>query len=81
MNLTEIKKGEADIQRGKVLMAIEGEEQKVMTLVKTLKGLGYEFTDCAEESECGELIVVFFIVDRLDVKDFRVAYKANKGEK
>ena len=71
MNLTEIKKGEADIQRGKVLM----------TLVKTLKGLGYEFTDCAEESECGELIVVFFVVDRLDVKDFRVAYKANKGEK
>ena len=78
MKVTEIKKGEADIQRGKVLMAIEGEEYKVMSVVKALKALGYEFTDCAEESECGELIVVFFVVDRLDVKAFRADYKANK---
>lgn len=78
MNITEIKKGEADIKRGKVLMAIEGEEQKVMSVVKSLKGLGYEFTDCAEESQCGELIVVFFVVDRLDVKAFRADYRANK---
>lgn len=80
MNLTEIKKGQTDIQRGKVLMAIEGQEQQVMVVVQALKALGYEFTDCAEESECGELIVVFFVVDRLDVKDFRMAYKASKGK-
>lgn len=80
MNLTEIKKGQTDIQRGKVLMAIEGQEQQVMVVVQALKALGYEFTDYAEESECGELIVVFFVVDRLDVKDFRMAYKASKGK-
>ncbi len=78
MNLTEIKKGDADIKRGNVMMAIEGAESKVMVMVRSLEAAGYPFTNCAEESDDGEGIVVFFVVDRRDVQQFRADYKAAK---
>jgi len=78
MILTEVKKGDLDIQRGMVMMAIEGEESDVMKVARNLKSVGYSFTDCAEESEDGERYVVFFVVDRRDIKPFRADYRTAK---
>lgn len=79
MILTEVKKGELNIQRGMVMMAIEGEEPDVMKVARKLKSAGYGFTDCAEESEDGQRYVVFFVVDRRDIKPFRADYRAAKA--
>lgn len=79
MNLKEMKKGDLDMQRGMVMMAIEGEESDVMKVARNLKSAGYAFTDCAEESEDGERFVVFFVVDRSDIKPFRADYRTAKA--
>ena len=79
MILAEVKKGDLDIQRGMVMMAIEGEESDVMKVTRNLKSAGYAFTDCAEESEDGERYVVFFVVDRRDIKPFRADYMSAKA--
>ena len=78
MKLVEIKKGEADIKRGQVMMAVEGQEDQVMAMVRSLKAAGHEFSDCAEESDDGEGLVAFFMIDRRDVKAFKADYKAAK---
>jgi uncharacterized protein YebE (UPF0316 family) len=77
--LTEVKKGELDIQRGMVMIAIEGDESDVMKVAQNLKSAGYACTDCAEESEDGERYVVFFMVDRRDIKPFRADYRTAKA--
>jgi uncharacterized protein YebE (UPF0316 family) len=77
--LTEVKKGELEIQRGMVMMAIEGDEPDVMKVARELKSAGYGFTDCAEESDDGERYVVFFVVDRRDIKLFRADYRTAKA--
>jgi hypothetical protein len=80
MKLVEVKKGSADIRRGNVMLAIEGEESIVMKTVSGLKSLGYghNFSDCVEESEDGVGIVAFFVVDRCDVSEFKASYKISK---
>ena len=77
MKAYEVKKGEAEIKRGMVMMAIEGEESKVNRIDKELSKL-FDGCDYEEEGDKEGEIVVFFMVDRSEKKYFMDLYKKLK---
>jgi hypothetical protein len=80
MKAYEIKKSGADIQRGRVLMAIEGSADSVAIIADMLADDGYPSTQCAESGDKEGEIVEFFVISRSDKADFLQAYKLIKGK-
>lgn len=78
MKVYEIKKGEAEIQRGRVLMAIEGPESQIEAVEAKLVEADFDSTDCAEDGDKDGDMVIFFVVDRWDIKAFREEFKKAK---
>ncbi|VGQ11584.1 hypothetical protein SB5439_04969 [Klebsiella variicola] len=81
MKVQEIKKGAADIKRGLVMMAIEGEESRCEKLAKHMyTAYGYRDTSCADEGDKEGDLVIYFVIDRDEVEHFRASFKAAKKE-
>ena len=78
MKSYEITKGTTDITRGRVMMAIEGEETKVAQIVEAMKNEGYYSTQCADIGDKDGEIIEYFMIDRNDKKDFVQTYKSFK---
>ena len=78
MKAYEVKKGDVEIQRGRVMMAIEGAEDAVATLTKAMSFNGYASTQCAEYGDKDGEIIEYFMIARTDKADFMSTYKANK---
>jgi hypothetical protein len=82
MKAYEITKQAADIQRGRVLMAIEGEASAVEIMSGLLSADGYTSTQCAEIGDKEGEIIEFFVISRSDKSDFMQVYKSlKKGKK
>ena len=79
MKLTEVPKHEADIQRGKVLMALEGSTDAVEALVEALKAEGYPSTQCADVGDNEGEIIEYFVIQRQNLADFKQTYKTLKA--
>ncbi len=78
MKAYEITKGTAEIARGRVMMAIEGEESKVAQIVEAMQNEGYYSTQCADIGDKDGEIIEYFIIARNDKKDFVQTYKSFK---
>jgi len=78
MKAYEIKKGEADIPRGRVMMAIEGAENAVAAIVGAMRKEGYYSTQCADVGDADGEIVEYFMIARADKSDFMSTYKLHK---
>lgn len=78
MKAYEISKNEADIPRGRVLMAIEGVEAAVEAIVKAMASEGYLSTQCAEFGDKDGEIVEYFVIGRANKADFMNTYKMCK---
>jgi len=76
----EITKGFADIPRGRVMMAIEGNAYSVELLSKTMVDKGFPSTQCADIGDKEGEIIEYFMIARADKKDFMNTYKSNKQE-
>jgi len=76
MRAFEVKKGEVEIKRGRVMMAIEGDANKVDAIAKELENAGYPSTKCSEYND-GNLCE-FFMISRSHKADFMVEFKAAK---
>ena len=77
MKAYEVKKGEAEIKRGRVMMAIEGEEAKVNEIDEVMAQM-FGSCDVEEEGDKEGEIVVYFMIDRSEKKDFMNEYKKLK---
>lgn len=75
MKVYEVKKGETDIERGRVMMAIEGTESKVQLIVELMKNEGYYSTQCAEYGDKDGELIEYFMISRADKSDFLKTYK------
>lgn len=77
MRAFEVAKNGADIQRGRVMMCVEGERESVY---KVDEGLAEFYSSCdyEEEAEKDGEISVFFMIDRDEKKDFMSLYKTLK---
>lgn len=75
MKAYEISKNEADIPRGRVLMAIEGVELAVEAIVKAMASEGYLSTKCAEFGDKDGEIIEYFVIGRSSKADFMATYK------
>ncbi|HCI6749264.1 TPA: hypothetical protein NPP60_004933 [Klebsiella variicola subsp. variicola] len=80
MKVAEIKKGTAEIKRGLVMMAVEGAEERCEKIVADLNDQGYPDTSCQEEGDNEGDIVIYFVIDRLEVANFRAAFRAAKAQ-
>lgn len=78
MKAYEVPKGEAEIKLGRVMMAVEGREERVAQIAAQLKTAGYPSTSCSERGDTVGEIVEFFMIDRADKSDFLAKYKAFK---
>jgi hypothetical protein len=78
MKAYEIKKGEADIPRGRVMMAVEGIESAVAAIVEAMRREGYPSTQCADVGDADGEIVEYFMIARANKSDFMAAYKLHK---
>lgn len=78
MKAYEVKKGEADIERSHVMMAIEGTEAKVEEIVKLMQAEGFYSTQCSEYGDNDGDIIEYFMISRADKKDFLSSYKSFK---
>ena len=78
MRAYEISKNNADIPRGRVLMAIEGEENSLNVLVNALSKNGYESTKCSDIGDKEGEIIEYFMIARENKKDFMLTYKTLK---
>lgn len=79
MRIKEIKKGEAEIKRGQVLMSVEGSLKDVEAVQVILKEEGYEDTACLDEIE-DEIYALYFVMERNEVSNFKAAFKKAKKE-
>lgn len=80
MKSYEIKKGEADIRRGLVLMAIEGAQDEIRVVRCGLESSGFPSTDCGEYGDKEGDIVEFFMVRRSDLPEFKMHFRSLKHE-
>jgi hypothetical protein len=80
MKAFEVSKNNADIPRGRVIMAIEGNAYSVELLSKTMVDNGFPSTQCADIGDKDGEIIEYFMIARADKKDFMNTYKANKQE-
>jgi len=78
MKAYEVSKNKADIQRGRVMMAIEGATSAVEAISKALETEGYISTNCADTGDNEGEIIEYFMISRADKSGFMSAYKLNK---
>ena len=78
MKAYEISKNNADIPHGRVLMAIEGEENSLNVLVNALSENGYASTKCSDIGDKEGEIIEYFMIARQNKKDFMLTYKTLK---
>lgn len=76
MKAYEVPKGEAEIKRGRVMMAVEGAQERVEKIAAYLKTIGYPSTNCSERGDKDGDIVEFFMIDRADKADFLAGYNS-----
>jgi hypothetical protein len=74
MHITEVKKGEAEIKRGLVMMAIEGTREQLDTIEKLVS---YPSTQCRDEVD-GDIFADYYMIRRNQKIDFVAEYKAAK---
>lgn len=77
MRIKEIKKGEAEIKRGLVMMSIEGSLSEVEAMQASLKEAGWKDSDCLDEIE-DEVYALYFVMDRDEVTGFKKSFKEAK---
>ena len=78
MRAYEVAKNGAEIQRGLIMMAIDGPESEVRQVEKILDAQ-FENTMCEEEGARGEELSITYSIDRADKADFMAAFKAAKA--
>lgn len=78
MKAYEVAKMEAEIQRGKVMMAIEGVADSVNVVSAAMKEAGYPNTQCSEIGDADGEIIDYFMISRSDKSDFMANYKKYK---
>jgi hypothetical protein len=77
MRVIEIKKDGADIKRGMILMAIDGQESEVRKVEQVLD-LYFKNTMCEEDGDNDGEISISYYIDRSEKKDFLRTYKESK---
>lgn len=79
MKAFEVTKGEAGIQHGRVMMAIEGKDSWIRLANATLCG---QFASCdyAEEGEAEGETAFFFMIDRTEKAYFMQQWKVAKNQ-
>lgn len=78
MRIKEVKKGEAEINRGLVMMSVEGSLIGVESVQEILIDKGWGDTSCMDEIGDG-VFALYFIVDRCEVTTFRADFKKAKN--
>lgn len=79
MKIYEVKKGEADIRHGLVMMAIEGSESAIQALSIGLEYSGFSSTRCADPSDKDGWIIEYFMVRRSDLPEFKINFSVLKS--
>lgn len=79
MRIKEIKKGQAEIERGQVLMSVEGSLEEVEAVQIILNEQGYKDSACLDEIE-DEVYALYFVMERSEVANFKSAFKKAKKE-
>jgi hypothetical protein len=79
MKAFEVKKGGADIQHGRVMMAIEGKDDLIAIVDKELRK---QFDSCeyAEEGDAEGETAFFFMIDRTNKAYFMQQWKLAKAQ-
>ena len=80
MKAYEVIKNGADIPRGRVMMAIEGNAYSVELMSTAMVNNGFPSTNCADIGDKNGEIIEYFIIARADKNDFMNTYKLNKEE-
>lgn len=78
MKAYEVSKNGADIPRGRVMIAIEGNAYSLEFISKAMACNGYPSTQCADIGDKEGTIIEYFMIARTDKKDFMNKYKLNK---
>ncbi len=80
MRAYEVPKHNSAIQRGRVMMAIEGNAYRLQLLSTAMVENGFPSTQCADTGDKDGEIIEYFIISRADKKDFMSTYKLNKKD-
>jgi hypothetical protein len=80
MKAFEVKKGQAGIEHGRVMMAIEGPEAKITAINEVLRA-DFRSCDYVEEGEREGEVAYFFMVDRSEKESFMIRWKEAKKAK
>lgn len=78
MKAYEVKKGDVEIARGRVMMAVEGAPEQVERITAELEINGYRSTKCSDVGDKDGEIIEYFMISRSDKKDFMDTYKSSK---
>lgn len=78
MRIKENKKGTAEIERGLVMMSIEGSREEVEAAQVKMKAAGWKDTNCMDEIE-DEVYAVYFVVERSEVVALKAEFKIVKS--
>lgn len=78
MRIKENKKGTAEIERGLVMMSIEGNREEVEAAQGKMNAAGWKDTDCMDEIE-DEVYAVYFVVERSEVAALKAEFKIVKA--
>lgn len=78
MKAYEVKKGDVEMDRGRIMMAIEGEQHCVEQIVEAMKSEGYYSTQCSEYGDKDGDMIEYFIIGRGNKNDFVQTYKSFK---
>lgn len=78
MRVSEVSKRGADIPRGRVMIAIEGNSSAVEAVCSALISAGYNSTQCADVGDNDGEIIEYFMIARADKADFLATYKQVK---
>jgi len=78
MKAYEVKKDQAEIARGRVMMAVEGCPAAVERITAELEMNGYNSTKCSDIGDKDGEVIEYFMIARCDKQDFMATYKAAK---
>ena len=78
MKIFEVAKAEAEIQRGLIIIAIEGPQAKVESVSKIISQT-YPSTNCSDMGDKEGSVIDYFCINRSDKQHFVSLYKAAKN--
>lgn len=78
MRAAEVKKHDATFNRGRIIMAIDGQAAEVRK-VEQILNRNYENTMCEEEGDNEGEISISYMIDRNDKKEFMDVYTQAKS--